>query len=278
MIVQGAIEMPHALFRPLSVGTTQNVGSETILEGYAVGWNDSFTGTSTVSTTGGGEAGAIYSFLPNMSCEAAPNSSISVTLTHRTSAKVAENDPSTMEDQDFDNGSPNDPDDDDVDANFFDLRQDLLTTEASWCSSYSQSIVTYSAGSVSNGGQCGVNWDNSEDSIPFTAPAVVDPSTCTDPPTSVTYSLTFDTNFPEYDHGMLSIDSTNSEIRVLPLTGGSDTDIYTFTVNAVFPSGHLEQFNFILGFGSGAQACDSETLSKTPTHPVAYTYANTGVQ
>ena len=97
MIIQNADEIPHAVFLPLGVGTSESLGTQTILPGYAVGWHNSFTGFATVSTSGG-IAGAIWSFLPSENCLSAPSTAITVTYTHKTSANVVQNSLSTYAD------------------------------------------------------------------------------------------------------------------------------------------------------------------------------------
>ena len=89
------------------------------------------------------------------------------------------------------------------------------------------------------------------------------------------YYLTFPT-FAEYEFLMVSVDSINNNIRVLPKSGGSDTGVYQFFLTAIFPNGQINYFPFVLGLSTGPDPCDSESLSATYSGPASYSYTNWG--
>ena len=75
---------------------------------------------------------------------------------------------------------------------------------------------------------------------------------------------------------MVSVDSINNNIRVLPRSGGSDTGLHQFTVHGIFPDGSVSSFIFGLKFGPSLDPCDSETLTESYSGPTSYTYTNWG--
>lgn len=75
------------------------------------------------------------------------------------------------------------------------------------------------------------------------------------------------------------MDSTDSKIKVYPKTGTTTTDIYTFTLNALYPNGHTSSADFVLGMNAASSTCDSsETISGTYSGTASYSYSNTGTQ